>query len=124
MKVYIKSFAISIGVTLALFLVLAVLLAKTSLNENFMQIGIVFISSICILIGGYFIGKEKKTKGLIYGGIFGGTYMLLFYVISSILNFNFAMSLETILMILAGVMRRNNRWDFRSKFIKFSIKSS
>ena len=64
-----------------------------------------------------------KSKGILYGAIFGFSYMLILYLISSIQNLNFIINLESIGMILAGVLRRYDRRNFRSKFIK-KIKSS
>ena len=66
--------------------------------------GIIFISSMSILIGGYLIGKSMKSKGIIYGACFGLCYMLVLYLISSVQNMNFLISLEAVLMILAGIL--------------------
>ena len=71
-----------------------------------------------MLIGGYMIGKSMKTKGIVYGAIFGLVYMLVLYLISSIQNLSFIITLESIFMIVAGILRRNDRRNFRSKFIK------
>ena len=117
-KVFTKSFFISIGMTLVLLFILSILLAVTPMSENVMSVSIVFISSISILVGGFLIGKTMKTKGIVYGAIFGLAYMLILYLISSIINLNFFINLETILMFLAGIIRWNDRWNFRSKFIK------
>ena len=69
-KTFIKNFFISIGITLSLMLIFAVLLAKTSLDEDIMPLGIIVISTISLIIGGYFIGKKVKSKGIIFGAIF------------------------------------------------------
>ena len=63
-----------------------------------------------------------KTKGIVYGAIFGLVYMLILYLVSSIQNLSFIISLESIFMILFGVLRRYDRRNFRSKFIKKSKK--
>ena len=117
-KVFTKSFCISIGMTLILLLILSILLALTPISENIMSVSIVFISSLSILMGGFLIGKSIKTKGIVYGAIFGFIYMVILYLISSVVNLNFFINLETILMFFAGIIRWNDRWNFGSKFIK------
>lgn len=120
LKIFVKSFFISIIISFISIFLLAFLLAKTPISENIMEGSIIFISSVSILVGGFLIGKKIKTKGIIYGSIFGLLYMIFFYLISSILSLNFAINLQTIIMILAGIFRRNDRWDFGSKFVKKS----
>ncbi|MBR3696886.1 MAG: TIGR04086 family membrane protein [Clostridia bacterium] len=82
------------------------------------QHGIIFISSISLLVGGFLIGKNIKTNGIVYGAVYGLIYMLLLYFVSSLLNLNFIINFQTLFMIIGGVLRRYDRRNFRSKFIK------
>ena len=104
MKVFIKSFFVSMAITLIMLLILSILLAKTDFKESNMKSGIIFITSSSILIGGFLIGKNKKSNGIMYGAIFGAIYMISLYLISSFANMNFAITISAALMILFGII--------------------
>ena len=52
----------------------------------------------------FYASKKIKEKGIISGAIVGLIYMLILYLISSIVNWDFTMTLETIIMISTGII--------------------
>ncbi|MCI8444462.1 MAG: TIGR04086 family membrane protein [Clostridia bacterium] len=48
-------------------------------------------------------GKIKKN-GIINGGMIGGSYLLILYMISSLLNWKFSLNWQSIIMIVVGII--------------------
>lgn len=103
-KILFKSVCCAVILSLICLFVLSVILAITSVKENIMSISIVFISALSILISSFYASKKIKEKGIISGAIIGFLYMLILYIISSIVNGEFSMALETIIMIISGII--------------------
>lgn len=102
-KNIIKGVVISFITTLILFLVLAVILSKTSISESVINPSIIVLSCISIFFGAGIASKKVKQKGIVIGAVIGLTYMILMYVISSILSQNFALNLYGIILFLASI---------------------
>lgn len=45
-----------------------------------------------------------KKNGILNGGVIGGTYILILYIISSLLNWNFGLNMQSVIMILVGII--------------------
>ena len=45
-----------------------------------------------------------KKNGLINGAMIGGLYMLILYIISSLLNWRFGLNIQSIIMIGTGII--------------------
>ena len=45
-----------------------------------------------------------KKNGILNGGIIGGTYILILYIISSLLNWKFGLNMQSIIMIIVGII--------------------
>lgn len=99
-----KGLAISVGLTLLMILVLSMILSFTSVSENVIMPAVIFISSFCILIGGFLVAKRMENKGIVYGSILGLIYMLILYLVSSLINFNFSLNLNSFIMIALGIV--------------------
>lgn len=100
----IKGVGISLIVTLVLLLIFATILTYTETGEETINPVIIIITAISILIGSSIENIKIKKNGLINGGIIGGIYMLTIYLISSILNWNFSLNFQSILMIIIGMI--------------------
>ena len=48
--------------------------------------------------------KSKKEKGIIFGSLLGAVYMLILYIISSFLNFDFSLNINSLVMIILGIL--------------------
>ena len=99
----IRGILLSVGITLIMILALSIILSVSDIKESVIMPTVIFISAFSILIGGFVITKKLDQKGIVYGSILGICYMLILYLISSIMNFNFSLNLNAVIMIAVGV---------------------
>ena len=99
-----KGVLISLIITFLLLLIFSLILTYTDTQENVITPVIIVITGISILIGSSISNIKIKKNGLINGGIIGGLYIAILYIISSILNWNFGLDIKSIIMIAVGVI--------------------
>ena len=99
-----KGSFISILFTLVLIFIFSIFLTYTNISESVITPVIIVISAISILIGSSISTMKIKKNGLINGLFVGLIYMLLIYLVSSIINTGFALNTNSIIMILSGVV--------------------
>lgn len=99
-----KGSAFSIVITLVLLLIYSALLTYTSLNENTMPIFVIAITAISILAGSLISSINIKKNGLTNGAMVGLIYILVIYLLSSIIGQNFSLNMYSIIMFIASVM--------------------
>jgi len=87
-----------------LLTIYALLLVNTTISESTMLPVVLTITGISILIGGTISSRKMKKNGLIYGGIVGVVYILILYLASSISMVGFSLSLNSLLMLIVGVI--------------------
>ena len=104
MKGFIKEVIFSILCSLLLILLLSILLSTTKLNENLINPITMGIVASSLFLGGFRISKSKKEKGIIFGSLLGAVYMLILYIISSFLNFDFSLNINSLVMIILGIL--------------------
>ena len=109
----IKGTLIAFFVTIIALMFFSILLVYTELSEETIKPVIITITGISILIGSSIGTRKLKKNGLINGAIIGILYILIIYIISSILNSNFTINLMSLIMIgiglIGGILGRNNR---------------
>lgn len=99
-----KGLIISFIVSLISIFIFAILLAYTNISDSIIPIVIVFLTFVSILIGSIISMRKVSKNGLINGAIIGGTYVVLLYLISSILNTGFTFNIYTVIMIISGII--------------------
>ena len=99
-----KGVLISFILTLVLVFIFALILTYTNVQESAIFPAGLLITAISILIGSSISTIKIKKNGILNGGIIGFIYILLIYLISSIIGTGFALNLNSILIILAGVV--------------------
>ncbi len=99
-----KGIGISLITTLIFLIIFALVLTYTQVEEKTINPVIIIITALSILIGSSIVNIKIKKNGLINGAIIGGAYMLIIYLISSILNWKFGLDAQSIIMIVAGVI--------------------
>ncbi len=99
-----KGVLIALITTFILLLVLATVLTYTNVNEKVINPVIIVITAISILIGSSIGNTKIKKNGLVNGAFIGGIYIMTIYLISSILNWKFGLKLESIIMIIVGMI--------------------
>ena len=104
----IKNIFIGVGVsfifTVIALIIFSVILTYTNVQGNVINPVIMVITAISILIGSSIVNAKIKKNGLINGGIVGGIYILLIYLISSILNWRFSLNVQSIIMIAISII--------------------
>ena len=100
----IKGVIISFVSTIVLLLIFSILLTYTNISENFIAPTIIVITAISIFIGST-IGNFKMNKNCFANvTLIGGIYLISIYLLSSIINQNFSLTLQSIIMIVAGIV--------------------
>lgn len=99
-----KGVGISFVSTVVFLIIFSILLTYTNIQEDVVNPVIIIISAISILIGSSIGNIKIKKNGLVNGAIIGGTYMLIIYLISSILNWEFGLDIQSIIFIVVGII--------------------
>lgn len=100
----IKGSIISIVISAILLCVYAAVLSYTTVSETTMQPVIIVISGVSILIGSSISSINIKKQGMINGGIVGLIYILILYIVSSLVSMRFELNMHSIVMIITGIV--------------------
>ena len=99
-----KGVGIALLTTIILLLIYSLVLTYTNVSENTITPVIIVITATCILLGSSIGNMKIRKNGLLNGGAIGGIYILIWYLISSIWNWKFALNIQSLIMILAGII--------------------
>ena len=100
----IKGVIISIVFTLIFLFIFSIILTYTTISESFITPTIIVITAISIFIGSS-IGNIKMKKNVLFNGaLIGGIYLLSIYLLSGIINQNFSLSTQSIIIIISGMI--------------------
>ncbi len=99
-----KGVGIALVTTFVLLVIFAIVLTYTQISETIMSPVIMIITAISILIGSSIGNIKIKKNGLINGALIGGIYIFTIYLISSILNWKFGLEIQSIIMIVIGMV--------------------
>lgn len=97
-----KGVGISLLTTVIILLIFSIILAYTDVGENTMTPVIIVATALSILVGSSIATRQIKKNGMLNGGLIGGIYLLLLYIISSLFNWKFGLNLQSIIMIIIG----------------------
>ena len=100
----IKGVIISIVFTLISLFIFSIILTYTSVSEQFITPVIIVLTAISIFIGSSIGNLKVKKNGLINGALIGGIYLLSIYLISGIINQNFSLNTQSLIIIIAGMI--------------------
>ena len=99
-----KGVGISLISTVIMLIIFSIILTYTSINENVINPVIMIITAISVLMGSSIGNIKIRKNGLINGGMIGFIYILLIYLISSILNWRFSLNIQSLIMIIVGII--------------------
>ena len=99
-----KGIAIAMIATVIMLLIFSIILAYTNTSEKTIAPVIIVVTGISILLGSSLGSIKIKKNGIINGGLIGGIYILILYLISSILNWQFGLNMQSIIMIVIGMI--------------------
>lgn len=99
-----KGTVIAIITTVILLVIFAAILTYTNVSESTINPVIIVITAISILIGSSIGNMKIRKNGILNGALIGGIYIVTIYLISSILNRNFGLNFQSIIMIVVGML--------------------
>ncbi len=99
-----KGVVISLITTIILLLIFSILLTYTKLSEKTIMPVIIVSTAISIFLGSSIGNSKIKKNGIVNGAIIGGSYILLLYIISSLLNWKFGLNIYSFIMIGIGIV--------------------
>lgn len=99
-----KGVLFSIISTLIFLFIFSILLTYTNISENLINPFIIVITCISILIGSSLANMKMNKHGLLNGAIIGGIYIFTIYLLSGIIGQNFALSIQSIIIIISGII--------------------
>lgn len=100
----VKGICISMILSLLMMLILSIVLSFSNVKEGVIMPTVIFISAFSILVSAFLVAKRIENKGIIYGSLLGFIYMLILYLLSSILNFDFSLNTNAVVMITFGMI--------------------
>ena len=104
LKNIIKGIVISIVCTFVFLFVFSLILTYTNVSETFIAPVIIVVTAISIFIGSSIGNFNMRRNGLINGAIIGGIYLLSIYMLSGIINHNFNLNMQSIIIIIVGII--------------------
>lgn len=99
-----KGIVISIVCTFIFLFVFSLILTYTNVSETFIAPVIIVVTAISIFIGSSIGNFNMRKNGLLNGAIIGGIYLLSIYMLSGLVNHNFALNIQSIIIIIAGII--------------------
>ena len=110
----VKGILMSFLITLLCIFIFSVILTYSNVSESVIPIVIIIITLISIFTSTIICIKKVQKNGLIYSAIIGGTYVILLYLLSSMLNTGFGVNIYSLLMIILGIISGiigRNSWN-------------
>ena len=104
LKIFIKYFIIEMIISILGMFILALILSKTSVDDSIMGNVIIGISAFSISVGAFLTSRKFQMKGILSGSLQGIFYMVVLYLISSLVNQNFSVGVQGLIMIIVGII--------------------
>lgn len=99
-----KGSIIAITFSIIALIIFSVILTNTQLTENTINPVIMVITAISIFIGSIISVSKIEKKGIVNGAFVGLIYILAIYLLSSIVNSNFNLNLNSIILIAFSII--------------------
>ena len=100
----IKGSLLAIIVSAIFLVVFAILLTYTNISESTITPVVLAIVGISILMGSYLSTRKIAQNGILNGAIVGIVYMLLLYIVSSMVFLDFGIGLNSLMMMGCGII--------------------
>ena len=103
-KYILKGVIISIISTLIFLFIFSLILTYTNVSEKLINPFIIVVTAISIFIGSSRGSLKLQKQGILSGALIGGIYLISLYIISGIINNNFSMTIQSIILIISGMI--------------------
>ena len=100
----IKGISISLVCSFVFLFIFSLILTYTNVSETFIAPVVIVITAMSIFIGSSIGNFNMKKNGLLNGAIIGGIYLLGIYLLSAIINNNFNLNIQSVIIITSGIV--------------------
>lgn len=100
----IKGTVLSYIATLVLFVIFAIILTFADFPDKFVQGAVIITTVISLLLGGTVAGRSARSMGWASGLIMGTLYMVILYVLGGIINRNFTVDSNMLILFCIGIV--------------------
>lgn len=95
---------VSLIISIIFLLIFSLILVNTNVNENTITPVVIIITAISIFIGSSVSTINIKRNGILNGALVGGTYILIIYLLSSLLFTGFGLNLYSVIIIVSAIL--------------------
>jgi putative membrane protein (TIGR04086 family) len=99
-----KGILVGYVITIPAFMLFALILANTDFPQKLITPAVVLTTIISVLTAGSISTRGLKNKGWLNGSIVGFIYMLILYLLSSLIYRNFAIDKYVVTMAVIGIL--------------------
>lgn len=99
-----KGLVVAYLISIPAFVLFALILVNTDFPDKYKTIAVIITTIVSILAAGMTATKGTKSRGWANGSIVGLIYMLVLYILSSIVYNNFSVDRYVITMTVIGVL--------------------
>lgn len=92
------------GITVPVMLILAAVLTFTDFPEKYTTVAVLLATLAGLFVSGFKSGVRNEKNGMIKGAMAGLVYMLILYLVGSILFKDFMINQRAVIMILSGIL--------------------
>lgn len=100
----IKGILVSYLFTLPMFAVFAYFLTFVDFPQKYLSTAVIITTLLSIVIAGWISTRNVRSKGWLNGGIVGIIYMLILYLLSSIVYREFTLNSHVLILLAIGVL--------------------
>ena len=99
-----KGTGMALIISVVCLIIFSLILTYTNISETMIEPVTIAITSISIMLGSFLGNMKIRKNGLLNGGLIGIAYLLILYLVSSLLNWNFGLNIQSIIMIAIGIV--------------------
>ncbi len=99
-----KGTGFAVVMTLVLLLIYSCLLTYTNIKESIMPVVVTTVTALSILVGSFISSMHIKKNGLTNGALVGMIYILIIYLLSSVISGNFSVNIASIIMMATSIL--------------------
>lgn len=100
----IKGLMVAYLISIPAFLLFALILTNTDFPEKYKSIAVIITTIVSLFVAGMTATKGSRSKGWLNGSVAGFIYMLVLYLLSSIIYRNFSIDRYVITMAVIGIL--------------------
>lgn len=101
---FLKGIIWALGLTLVLLTVSSLIITYTPVSESVIPVLSMLCAVVSVAIGGMVSAKTASSKGYLKGALCGITYILVLYIIASLVSEQVSFTSHTLVMFVIGII--------------------